>query len=92
MPVSILIRLVALAWSLVLMRRLRDWRLAFLTVMPALMALRQTLTLKMSREVVDAVGDRVPVGFHLGQRPTEDLRRSFSPGVYFSGPRTPYRE
>ena len=49
LALSILIRLAALTWSLVLIRRLRDWRLAFLTVMLALMALRQTLTLILSR-------------------------------------------
>lgn len=48
--VSILIRLVALAWSLVLLRRLRDWRMGFLTAMLALMALRQTLSLLTESE------------------------------------------
>ena len=42
---SILIRLVALGWSLLLLHRLRDWRMGFLSVMLGLMALRQTLTL-----------------------------------------------
>ena len=43
--VSILIRLFALGWSIYLMRRVRDWRIGFLSVMLALMATRQTLTL-----------------------------------------------
>ncbi len=43
--VSIAIRAIALAWSVVLLRRLRDWRMAFLIAMLALMALRQILTL-----------------------------------------------
>ncbi len=47
---SILIRLVALGWSMAMLRRLRDWRMGFLTVMLALMALRQILTLLSERE------------------------------------------
>ena len=43
---SIIIRLLALTWSLALWRRIRDWRMAFLSVMLALMALRQILTLE----------------------------------------------
>ncbi|MFQ5614199.1 MAG: GAF domain-containing protein [Anaerolineae bacterium] len=43
--VSIVIRLVAMGWSIVLLRRVRDWRMGFLTAMLALMALRQGLTL-----------------------------------------------
>jgi PAS domain S-box-containing protein len=42
---SITIRVLALVWSVVLLRRLRDWRMAFVSVMLALMAMRQTLTL-----------------------------------------------
>jgi PAS domain S-box-containing protein len=42
---SILIRIAAFVWSIVLLRRLSDWRMAFLSAMLALMALRQTLTL-----------------------------------------------
>jgi len=42
--ISISIRLVALVWSFVLWRRVRDWRMGFLSFMLGLMALRQTLT------------------------------------------------
>jgi len=42
---SILIRLIALGWSVRLLAHLRDWRMGFLSAMLALMALRQTLTL-----------------------------------------------
>jgi PAS domain S-box-containing protein len=47
--ISILIRLVAAVWSVVLLRQIRDWRMGFLTVMLGLMALRQTLTLLEER-------------------------------------------
>jgi PAS domain S-box-containing protein len=43
---SIAIRLLAMVWTVVLLRRLRDWRMALLTGMLALMALRQMLTLR----------------------------------------------
>ena len=43
--ISIAIRLVAFGFSAILLRRLRDWRMAFLSIMLLLMALRQTLTL-----------------------------------------------
>ncbi len=42
---SIVIRLAGLGWSLLLVRRLRDWRMGVLAGMFALMAARQTLTL-----------------------------------------------
>ncbi len=42
---SIALRLIGLGWALVLVWRLRDWRLGFLAVLYVLMALRQTLTL-----------------------------------------------
>lgn len=42
---SILCRLTAMVWSVMLVRRTRDWRMAFLTVMTALMAMRQSLAL-----------------------------------------------
>ena len=45
LALSILIRIAAMFWSIVLWRRLRDWRMAFVTATLALMALRQTLTL-----------------------------------------------
>ncbi len=48
--VSIMIRLLAMAWSLVLLRRVRDWRMGFLTMMLGLMALRQILTLLTQKE------------------------------------------
>lgn len=44
--VSILIRLIAFFWSLLLLHRYRDWRMGFLSVMLALMALRQILTMQ----------------------------------------------
>jgi PAS domain S-box-containing protein len=43
--ISIVIRLLAMGWSIVLLRRMKDWRMGFLTLMLALMALRQILTL-----------------------------------------------
>nr|NIQ03054.1 PAS domain-containing protein [Nitrospinaceae bacterium]NIR56950.1 PAS domain-containing protein [Nitrospinaceae bacterium]NIS87406.1 PAS domain-containing protein [Nitrospinaceae bacterium]NIT84258.1 PAS domain-containing protein [Nitrospinaceae bacterium]NIU46446.1 PAS domain-containing protein [Nitrospinaceae bacterium] len=43
--ISITIQLIAVLWSLALLRRLRDWRIGFLTVMFTLMAIRQLLTL-----------------------------------------------
>jgi len=48
--VSIIIRLFAMGWSIVLLRRMRDWRMGFLTVMLGLMAMRQTLTLLSEKE------------------------------------------
>jgi len=42
---SVLIRLIALGWTLHLWRTVRDWRFGFLGAMIALMALRQILTL-----------------------------------------------
>ena len=42
---SIAIRILAVVWSVVLLRRTRDWRVGFLTLMFALMTLRQLLTL-----------------------------------------------
>jgi signal transduction histidine kinase len=44
--VSTGIRLAALGWSLVLLRRVQDWRMGCFTVMLALMVLRQALTLE----------------------------------------------
>ena len=43
--VSIIIRLAALGLSIVLLRRMRDWSIVFLSVMIGLMAVRQILTL-----------------------------------------------
>ena len=43
--ISIVIRFIAMAWSIVLLRRLRDWRISFLSIMLCLMALRQAITL-----------------------------------------------
>jgi len=42
---SIAIRVLAISWSVALLWRLRDWRIAFLTAMIVLMATRQILTL-----------------------------------------------
>ncbi|MFT5134059.1 MAG: diguanylate cyclase (GGDEF)-like protein/PAS domain S-box-containing protein, partial [Gammaproteobacteria bacterium] len=42
---SILIRLLAMGWSIVLVKQNKDWRMAFLTAMLGFMALRQILTL-----------------------------------------------
>lgn len=42
---SILIRLFAMGWSVVLLRRLRDWRIATFTLMFGLMVTRQALTI-----------------------------------------------
>jgi diguanylate cyclase (GGDEF)-like protein/PAS domain S-box-containing protein len=47
---SIIIRLAAFGWSILLLRQLRDWRMAFLSGMLALMALRQILTMTSERE------------------------------------------
>ncbi len=43
--ISITIRLAAMCWSIILLRRIRDWRIGFMTVMIGLMTLRQILTL-----------------------------------------------
>ncbi len=43
--VSIIIRIIAIAWSIVLWRQLKDWRMAFLMLMLSLMATRQIFTL-----------------------------------------------
>jgi diguanylate cyclase (GGDEF)-like protein/PAS domain S-box-containing protein len=48
--ISILIRLAAVGWSIVLLRQIKDWRMGFLTIMLSLMALRQILTLLNSHE------------------------------------------
>ncbi len=47
--VSILVRFTALLLSLLLLKRLRDWRMGFLSIMLGLMTIRQTLTLKISK-------------------------------------------
>ncbi|MDH5458830.1 MAG: hypothetical protein OEY26_08955, partial [Nitrospinota bacterium] len=43
--ISIAIRILAAVWSVIILRRIRDWRIGFLTLMFTLMALRQILTL-----------------------------------------------
>ncbi len=43
---SILVRVIALVASVLLLRRIRDWRMGFLTAMLAFMTLRQLLTLR----------------------------------------------
>ena len=43
--ISIAIRILAVVWSVLLLRHIRDWRIGFLTLMFTLMALRQLLTL-----------------------------------------------
>ena len=48
--ISIIIRLAAFSWSILLLRQLRDWRMAFLSGMLALMTLRQILTMISGRE------------------------------------------
>jgi diguanylate cyclase (GGDEF)-like protein/PAS domain S-box-containing protein len=48
--ISILIRLAAMWWSVLLLRQLRDWRMGFLTIMLGLMALRQIFTLWNTHE------------------------------------------
>jgi diguanylate cyclase (GGDEF)-like protein/PAS domain S-box-containing protein len=47
---SIIIRLAAFSWSILLLRQLRDWRMAFLSGMLALMTLRQILTMISERD------------------------------------------
>jgi len=49
---SIVIRLVAMGWSIVPLRRTKDWRMGFLTVMLGLMATRQILTLTTEKSGV----------------------------------------
>jgi diguanylate cyclase (GGDEF)-like protein/PAS domain S-box-containing protein len=48
--VSILIRLLAMGWSIVLFRQIKDWRMGFLTAMLGFMAMRQILTLWQNNE------------------------------------------
>ena len=43
--ISIAVRVIAMVWSFALIRRLREWRMGFLTVMLLFMASRQVLTL-----------------------------------------------
>ena len=47
---SICVRFVAIGYSILLQLRFKDWRIAFLSVMIALMAFRQTLTLYLNFE------------------------------------------
>jgi PAS domain-containing protein len=48
---SIAIRVIAFGWSVLLLFRIRDWRIIFLTGMIFLMALRQTLTLVKAPQI-----------------------------------------
>ena len=48
---SIAIRLMALAWAIRLLLKIRDWRIGFLAAMIALMAARQSLTLLKGPDV-----------------------------------------
>lgn len=50
---SILIRLIATGWSIVLLKQTKDWRMAFLSIMFAFMALRQIMTVWSSHESLD---------------------------------------
>ena len=49
--VSIGVRFVALAYSLLVLKRLKDWRIGVVTAMIALMTLRQILTALQSSAV-----------------------------------------
>jgi two-component system cell cycle sensor histidine kinase/response regulator CckA len=60
--VSIVIRVIALGWSIRLLTNLRDWRMGFLSAMLALMALRQTLTL---------IGSSTSLEISVTAQPTE---------------------
>ena len=51
LSVSIFIRVVALILAIILLRRMRDWRMGFLALMLGLMGLRQTLTLYQALSV-----------------------------------------
>jgi diguanylate cyclase (GGDEF)-like protein/PAS domain S-box-containing protein len=62
--VSILIRVIAVFWSVILWRQLRDWRMAFLMVMLVLMAARQIFTLTN-----DFQGWFINVSTHLDELP-----------------------
>lgn len=48
--ISIVIRLVAMGWSIIILRRIRDWRVGLMTAMFGLMALRQVFTLIKEKE------------------------------------------
>ena len=48
--VSILFLLIAFGWSIVLLVKVRDWRMGFIAIMLALMAMRQILTLWVNYE------------------------------------------
>lgn len=48
--VSILIRLTAMCWSIVLLRQIRDWRMGFLSIMLGFMLMRQVFTLLDTHE------------------------------------------
>ncbi len=65
--ISLIICLVAVGWSLVLLYRVRDWRIALLTVMLALMALRRALAMLQETPVETAtVTDWVALWAELG--------------------------
>jgi PAS domain S-box-containing protein len=57
--ISISLRALALAWSVALWRRLRDWRAGFLSVMLLLMTLRTVLTAIASIEHADEHGGEI---------------------------------
>ncbi len=60
---SIMIRLIAVVWSVYLLQRIRDWRIGFLTIMLALMALRQIFALKVKPERFRFTGPGTPTNF-----------------------------
>ena len=49
--ISIAIRLIVMIWSIVLIKRLQDWRIFFVTVLVGLMGIRQFLTLLSERNL-----------------------------------------
>ncbi len=60
---SIMIRLIAVVWSVYLLQRIRDWRIGFLTIMLALMTLRQILALKGQAGAIQVHWTGTPTNF-----------------------------
>ena len=58
---SIVIRLLAFGWSVVLVRRFRDWRLVLLSAVLALMVVRHTLSNRWVREEWPGIEDLASV-------------------------------
>jgi signal transduction histidine kinase/CheY-like chemotaxis protein len=79
--VSILIRILAALWSIQLFRRVRNWRMLFLTAMLALMATRQSLTL--TKALASSDDWSLSLGGHLTEIPGLVVSVLAALAVYF---------